>query len=361
MRRRRRRHLLPDEDRRALLHRGRRAARRQVRRPPAPRGGRRPRRPAARAAAPAAGRGQQGRPDVLRRPAGDARSRHRPPVPGRARVRPGGGRAVRPRLRAARRRGAAASPAPAGLPRRGVRRRRAGRSGPVGVRPVPRPAAVADPRRERRHDRLRGTADLRRRQDRGEVPQHSRDDPLQEEPRALRHRPGQARHGPHLPGGGRRGLHRRDGLPPLGCADRRGHLRNLLRRRPRPGAASVPPRPRGVPRRGDLHLRRRRSRPEGRPARVRRRPELRLPDLRRRRAHRPRPLRPAHPAGRRCGPRAGRAAGAALPLRAQQRRVASTTSTAPTAASTPSARPPGWSPRSATSPRSTRSRASWPA
>ena len=38
------------------------------------------------------------------------------------------------------------------------------------------------------------------------------------------------------------------------------HLRHRVRRRPRPGAAPVPARPRGVPRRGDLHLRRRRRR-----------------------------------------------------------------------------------------------------
>ena len=55
-------------------------------------------------------------------------------------------------------------------------------------------------------------------------------------------------------------------------------------------------------------------------ARLRRRPELRLPDLRRRRADRAGPVRPAHPAGRRRRARAGRPAGAALPLRAQQRR-----------------------------------------
>ena len=68
---------------------------------------------------------------------------------------------------------------------------------------------------------------------------------------------------------------------------------------------------------------------------LRRRPELRLPDLRRRRARRPRPVRPADPEGRRRRPRAGGPADAALPLRAHQRRLASTTSTAPTAGSTP--------------------------
>ena len=41
-----------------------------------------------------------------------------------------------------------------------------------------------------------------------------------------------------------------------GVGTRRGHLRYGVRRRPRAGAAPLPQRPRGVPRRGDLHLRR---------------------------------------------------------------------------------------------------------
>ena len=120
-------------------------------------------------------------------------------------------------------------------------------------------------------------------------------------------------------GGRGRGLHRRDGLPPRRRRHRGRHLRHRVRRRPRPGAAPLPARPRGVPRRGDLHLRRRRRRAEGGAAGLRRRPELRLPDLRRDRARRPRPVRPADPEGRRRGPRAGRPPGAALPLRALQR------------------------------------------
>ena len=130
---------------------------------------------------------------------------------------------------------------------------------------------------QRRHHRLRRAADLRRRPDRGEVPQHPRDPDLQEEPGALRHRPGPPRHRPLVAGGGRRGLHRRDGLPPRRRADRGRDLRHGVRRRPRPGAAPLPQRPRGVPRRGDLHLRRRRRRAEGRAAGLRRRPELRRP------------------------------------------------------------------------------------
>ena len=86
-----------------------------------------------------------------------------------------------------------------------------------------------------------------------------------------------------------------------------------------------------------------------------------VPDLRRRRARRPGPVRPADQAGRRRGARAGRPAGAALPLRARPTSSPSTTSTAPTAGSTRCARRPGWSSASATSPRSTRSPASSPA
>ena len=124
-------------------------------------------------------------------------------------------------------------------------------------------AAVADPRGERRDDRVRGAADLRRRPDRGEVPQHLRDADLQEEPGALRHRPGPARDGPLVAGGGGRGLHRRDGLPPGRRQDRGRVLRHGVRRRARQGAAPLHGRPRGVPRRGDLHLRRRRGRAGG--------------------------------------------------------------------------------------------------
>ena len=110
------------------------------------------------------------------------------------------------------------------------------------------------------------------------------------------------------------------------------------------GAAALPARPRGVPRRGDLHLRRRRRRPEGRAARLRGRPELRLPDLRRRRADRAGPVRPAHPAGRRRRARAGRPAGAALPLRA--RNVVGQVRPRPRRrpGRRASARPPGWCP-----------------
>ena len=69
---------------------------------------------------------------------------------------------------------------------------------PRALRPLPRPAAVADPRRQRRRDRVRRPPDLRRRPHRGEVPQHPRDHDLQEVPGPLRHRPGPARDRPRL-------------------------------------------------------------------------------------------------------------------------------------------------------------------
>ena len=166
----------------------------------------------------------------------DAQDRARVPDP--ARLRPGSRRDLRARLRAARRRSARQAPE---IPRASTDEEgiagRAGGERPLGLRPLPRPPAVADPRRERRHDRLRCPPDLRRRQDRGEVPQHLRDDDLQEEPGALRHRPRPPRHGALVAGGRRRGLHRRDGLPPVRRPDRGRHLRHRLRRRPRARAA----------------------------------------------------------------------------------------------------------------------------
>ena len=200
LRRRRRRHRLPDEDRRPGVRRGGRAAGRQVRRRScATRGGRRP--PDERATRPARARlieahkvAQEFYAEQLATP--DARAG--PAVPHRARLRPGGRRDVRRRVRAR----ATATRCfkhlrQKGFSRRGAGRRRAGRRRAARpLRPVPRPAAVADPRGQRRHDRLRRPADLRRRPDRGEVPQHPRDPDLQEEPGALRHRPGPPRHRP---------------------------------------------------------------------------------------------------------------------------------------------------------------------
>ena len=180
------------------LRRGRRAAGRQVRRAScAARRATTARTGPSGPAAVAADRGAPGRPGVLRRAAGRRPTPlTAPAVPGRARLRPG---------RPPRRFGVGFAPRGArrcsrtcarkGFTRRGVGRRRAGRRRAASaLRPVPRPAAVADPRRQRRHDRLRRAADLRRRPDRGQVPQHPRDADLQEEPGALRHRPGPPRH-----------------------------------------------------------------------------------------------------------------------------------------------------------------------
>ena len=101
-------------------------------------------------------------------------------------------------------------------------------------------------------------------------------------------------------------------------------------------------RPRRVPRRGDLHLRRRRGRPEGRAARLRGRPDLRRPDLRRGRADRHGPLRPA--AEVRATPRCASwsPAGCRSTASCWPTWCSATTSTAPTAASTRCARRPSW-------------------
>ena len=74
---------------------------------------------------------------------------------------------------------------------------------------------------------------------------------------------------------------------------------------------------RRVRRRGDLHVRRRRGRPEGGAARVQPRGEVRHADLRRRAAGRPRPVRPAAEARRGRRPRPGGPAGAAVRVRDQ--------------------------------------------
>ena len=239
----------------------------------------------------------------------------------RARVRPVRGRDLRGGFRAPRRRGAGAPPARSPVQRRGVGRRRSRRAGSLPLRPLPRPPGVADPRGQRRHDRLRRAPDLRRRPHRGEVPQHLRDRDLQEEPGALRHRPGPHRDEGQPAGRRRRGLHRRDGLPPRRRQDRGRLVRHGVRHRPRAGAAPLPRRPRHHQRRGDLHLRRRLGRAEGGDEGARERPGVRLADLRRGGARGHGPLRPAAQGGRRGRARAGRQAPAALPLRARQHPV----------------------------------------
>ena len=82
---------------------------------------------------------------MLRRPARQSRGDHGAPVPRPARLRPGCGRSVRRRVRAPRGRGAAEAPAPEGLHRGGAGRRRARPAREVGLRPLPGAADVADP------------------------------------------------------------------------------------------------------------------------------------------------------------------------------------------------------------------------
>ena len=196
LRRGRRRHLLPPEDRPPHLRRGGRAAGRQARHGAALRGRRRP--PARGAAW--AGRARlieahrvaaefyadaAGQPAATPGPAATSCASAASTVP-----RP---RTLRRRVRPARRRGADRPPA-----RQGVQRRR-----------DRRPAAWPAAGQRGLYDRFRGrlvwpirdiTGDvvglrrappLRRRPDRGQVPQHLRDADLQEVQRPLRPRPGQ--------------------------------------------------------------------------------------------------------------------------------------------------------------------------
>ena len=93
--------------------------------------------------------------------------------------------------------------------------------------------------------------------------------------RALRHRAGQAGHRPQAPGRRRRGLHRRDGLPPRRRHHRGRLLRHRVRRRAHQRAAPAAHGPGRVPRRGRLHLRRRRGGPGGGDEGVRRGPAVR--------------------------------------------------------------------------------------
>ena len=93
--------------------------------------------------------------------------------------------------------------------------------------------------------------------------------------RALRHRAGQAGHRQAAPGRRRRGLHRRHGLPPRRRHHRGRLLRHGVRRRAHQRAAPAADGPGRVPRRGRLHLRRRRGGPGRGDEDVRRGPALR--------------------------------------------------------------------------------------
>ena len=116
---------------------------------------------------------------------------------------------------------------------------------------------------------------------RPKVPQHPRDADLQEVLGALRPRPRQEGDRPAPAGRRRRGLHRRDGLPPRRRADGDRDLRHGVRCRPHRGHPPAAHGPGRVPRRGHLHLRRRRGRAEGSAEGLRRRPALRGADLHR--------------------------------------------------------------------------------
>ena len=161
------------------------------------------------------------------------------------------------------------------------RRRSVGAGEPWALRPLPRPARVAHPRHHRRHRRFRRPTALRRRPDRRQVPQHVRDPDLQEVDRPLWPRRRQEGDRIRAQGRRRRGLHRRDGLPPGRHRGRGRHVRHGLRHRPHQGA---PPdhAGRGRPRARacGLHLRRGRSGTEGRDARLRGGPALGVAVLR---------------------------------------------------------------------------------
>ena len=272
---------------------------------------------------------------VLRRAAGDPRGRRRAAVPGRARLRPGRGRALRGRLR----------PARLGQPHQHLLGRGftteeliTGRPVPRAAsaaadRPVPGPAALADPRHHRRRGRLRRAPAVRRRPDRGQVPQHPGDADLQEVDTCSTASTWPRRRSPasmqavvvegytdvmacHLAGVEHRGR----------------HLRHRVRRRPHQDPAPAADGPERVPRRGRLHLRRRLGRAEGRAQGVPGRPEVRHPDLRRGRAQRHGPVRAAPAQGRPGGARPGRPPGAAVRVRHPQPRSRASTWTPPRAA-----------------------------
>ena len=183
----------------------------------------------------------------------------RPPgarVPVRAGLRAGRRRAVRRRVLARRVGGPHPPPARPRVHRRRAAGRGARQPGPARAGgPVPRPADVADQGPDRGRDRVR-RAQARRRRRRPEVPEHARDPAVQEELGAVRGGPGQAGDRAAAPGGRRRGLHRRHGLPPGRGADRGGDQRHLVRRGAHQGAAAAADGRRLAPGRGHLHLRR---------------------------------------------------------------------------------------------------------
>ena len=134
-------------------------------------------------------------------------------------------------------------------------------------RPLPPPAAVADPRPRRRGRSASGRAGSTTTTIEAKYLNTAETPALQEDARAVRDRPGQARDRQAAPGRGRRGLHRRDGLHLAGvptavasCGTAFGAEHIAVLRRLLIDDDSFR-------RRGHLHVRRRRRGPGGRAAR----------------------------------------------------------------------------------------------
>ncbi len=221
---------------------------------------------------------RHGRGVLHRAAAARSRGRSGPRLPHRPRLRPGRvHRAVRLRLRAGRLGRAHLPPArPRLQPGRAGHRRAVPAVQPrLADRPVPPQAALADPGHLRGRGRLRRPPAARRRPDRGQIPQHPGDAALPQVAGALRRRHREEGDRPAPAGGGGRGLHRRDGLPPGRGADGGGDLRHRVRPRAHRGAAPAAARLGRVRRRDGVRLRRRRGRAAGRAASVHRGPAVR--------------------------------------------------------------------------------------
>ena len=173
--------------------------------------------------------------EFFRAPAGDRRGRDGAPLPRRTRIRCRRRGALRRRLRPEGLVEPARRAAQAGLQRRGAHGRRARLAGSARrLRPVPRSRRLAHPRRDGPGHRVRCPQALRRRPG-TEVPEHPGDRGLSKVAGALRARSGQARHLARPPRRRRRGLHRRDGVPPRGHHDGDRELRHRIRLRPHHG------------------------------------------------------------------------------------------------------------------------------
>ena len=197
---------------------------------------------------------QPGSRSLLRGTAAHPGGARRPPVPRRARVRRGGGQAFRRRLRACRLGRRSPPPSRQGVHGGGPRRVRPGqaRQPRFTDRPLPPPADVADPRFRRRGLGF----GARRLYDDDPIAAkylNTSETPLFKKSAVLygadlARRPIAQRY----QAVDRRGLHRRDGLPPGGCRDRGGLLRDGVRRGPREAAAPAAARSGRAPRRRSI-------------------------------------------------------------------------------------------------------------